>query len=139
MYHLLQVALPEGSPWWAALLAPLVPVLAGILAKFGADGLKQVLPMYDEASTLIKSLVSGGIGLLVGFFNAKFVISTGALGIDPHNWSLAVLGAVFTALFSAGLYRVTKNKNLAIQGAATMEQRVDLTKVAAAPISKSRA
>lgn len=112
------------SPWWLPIVAAAAPIVTGYLAKFLADGLKQILPAYDNAPSLVKSVVSVLIGLAVGWLSAHLALAT-PLGADLHGWSADTFAAILTALVQAGIYRLQKNQQLASQGAATMEQRVD--------------
>lgn len=120
--HFFQVVVPADAPWYVVIIGTLVPLVSGWLAKFLADGLKQILPAYDNASSTIKLLVSLAIGAAVGFLNTHLVTSVGPLGTDLHGYTADVLGAILTALAQSGIYRLDKNKQAAMQGFATREQ-----------------
>ncbi len=122
MMHLFQVVVSNNAPWWLQLLVPLVPIVSGLLAKYLADGVKQILPWYDAASSTVKLIVSLAIGAAVGFLNTHLALAS-PLGADIHGWSADVLGAILTALAQSGIYRLDKNKQLAMQGSATLEQQ----------------
>lgn len=119
--HFFQVVVPAGSPWYLTLIATLVPLVSGLLAKFLADGLKQIIPAYDNSSSTVKLVVSFLIGALVGFVNTHLALAS-PLGTDIHGWGADVIGAVLTALAQSGIYRLQKNNQVAAQGMATREQ-----------------
>jgi hypothetical protein len=110
------------SAWWIPILATLVPIVSGFLAKYLADGLKQIVTFYDTAPTVVKQVVSVLIGFFVGWVNTKLTLAT-PLGADVHGWGADVIGGVLTALAQAGIYRLDKNKQLAAQGSARLEQQ----------------
>lgn len=118
------VVTPASGHWWIPILATLVPIVSGFLAKYLADGLKQVVTVYDNAPAVIKSIVSVLIGFFVGWLNTKLALAT-PLGADIHGWGADVLGGVLTALAQAGIYRLDKNKQLAMQGSARLEQQAN--------------
>lgn len=122
MLHFFQIVVPAPAPWWLVIIGTLVPLVSGWLAKFLADGLKQILPWYDNSSSTIKLLVSLAIGAAVGFLNTHIVTSAGPLGTDLHGYTADIFGAILTALAQSGIYRLDKNKQAAMQGFATREQ-----------------
>jgi hypothetical protein len=113
---------PAPSAWWIPILATLVPIISGFLAKYLADGLKQIVGVYDTAPTVVKQVVSVLIGFFVGWVNTKLTLAT-PLGADVHGWTADVIGGILTALAQAGIYRLDKNKQLAMQGNARLEQQ----------------
>lgn len=115
---------PANAPWWLGLAVTLFPIASGYLSKFLADGLKQILVPYDKAPSVVKSIVSILIGLVVGYLASKLAVP---LDGDLHTWQAGTMGAILTALAQAGIYRVTKNKMLATQAKATMEQQRAMT------------
>ncbi|MEO7102355.1 MAG: hypothetical protein ABI119_03355 [Gemmatimonadaceae bacterium] len=122
MLHFFQVVVPADAPWWLVLISTVVPLVSGWLAKFLADGLKQILPFYDNSSSTVKLLVSLAIGAAVGFLNTHLALSVGPLGTDLHGYTADIFGAILTALAQSGIYRLDKNKQAAMQGFATKEQ-----------------
>jgi hypothetical protein len=131
MFHFLlalfQTTVPPiatAQPWWAVLLGTAVPILSGWLAKLAADGIKQISTKYDALNSNIKLVVSLLIGFGTGWLATHFS-GVAPLGSDIHGWTADALGGLITAILQSGLYRLTKNNQLAAQGSATLEQRAE--------------
>ena len=114
---------PSLSPLAGAALAAAL-VLSGYIAKIAYDGIKTILPFYDNLPAVIHQVAAPFLSLAFGYVST----ATGAeLLSDVHSISANWLGAIFTMLLSAGFKRLEKAQH---PGDATLKVERSRTGVA---------
>lgn len=94
------------TPLGALAAALLVPVIGYVSTKL-YDGLKTILPQYDNLPSIIHQIAAPLFGLAFGWISA----ATGAeLLTDIHGVSAGFFGAVLNVLMMAGIKRWEKAK-----------------------------
>jgi hypothetical protein len=122
MYLFQDVVVPTVNPL-VAVLALIIPIVAGWLANLAMDGLKQLIPHIDALPDVVKKVLAVVVSFLVGLAASKFGVV-----IDPdfHLWTAAGLTTLITVLVQQGIFRWKANNQLAAQGAATKEQQANV-------------
>jgi hypothetical protein len=96
----------ESSALMVALSAAAV-VAAGFIAKLAYDGLKTIIPAFDNLPALVHQIAAPLFGLLFGAISG----ATGAaLLTDIHQIDAAWIGGILTALVQAGFKRLEKSR-----------------------------
>jgi hypothetical protein len=104
------VVIPEDGGTSSALLGVLAAVgtiVAGYVAKLAYDGLKTIIPAYDNLPAIVHQVAAPLFGFLFGAITS----GTGAaLLTDIHEIDIAWIGGILVTLIQAGFKRLEKSK-----------------------------
>jgi hypothetical protein len=98
---------PEVNSGLLAALSAVGVIIAGYVAKIAYDGLKTIIPQYDNLPALVHQIAAPIFGLLFGAISS----GTGAaLLTDIHEIDAAWIGGILVMLIQAGFKRLEKAK-----------------------------
>lgn len=122
LFTLVGLALQDAPTTALGILALTVAqaVIAWLSGK-AYDGLKTIIPWWDERPAIYHQIAAPIFGLLFGFLTARLGI---ALITDLHGIDAAYVSAALTALVQAGIKRWEKSREPADATAVLLASRV---------------